>query len=54
MVSNPLAIPERYPGVRQAQLRRFPYLLVFRLLGEAIEVIAVAHAHRAPRYWGGW
>lgn len=53
VVGNPLAMAERYPGVRQAPLRRFPYLLVFRLRGEVLEVVAVAHGHRAPRYWTG-
>jgi plasmid stabilization system protein ParE len=51
VASNPLAFAERLPGIRQAQLRRFPYLLVFRLRGEDVEVVAVAHGHRAPRYW---
>lgn len=51
VATNPLAWAERSPGVRQAQLRRFPYLLVFRLRDGAIEVVAVAHGHRAPRYW---
>jgi toxin ParE1/3/4 len=53
VVGNPLAMAERYPGVRQAQLRRFPYLLVFRLRGEVLEVVAVAHGHHAPNYWTG-
>ncbi|HMV68219.1 MAG TPA: type II toxin-antitoxin system RelE/ParE family toxin [Myxococcota bacterium] len=51
VAGNPLAFAERSPGVRQAQLRRFPYLLVFRLRDEGVEVVAVAHGHRAPRYW---
>ncbi len=53
VAGNPLAFAERSPGVRQAQLRRFPYLLVFRIRGEGVEVVAVAHGHRAPRYWAG-
>lgn len=51
IASNPLAVAERWPGVRQAQLRRFPYLVVFRLRRECVEVVAVAHGHRAPRHW---
>lgn len=50
---NPLAAAERCPGVRQAQLRRFPYLVVFRVRGEVVDVVAVADGHRAPRYWAG-
>lgn len=48
VAGNPLAFVERSPGVRQAQ-----YLLVFRLRDGRVEVVAVAHGHRAPRYWRG-
>jgi plasmid stabilization system protein ParE len=51
VAGNPLAFVERSPGVRQAQLRRFPYLLVFRMRDAGVEVVAVAHGHRLPRYW---
>jgi plasmid stabilization system protein ParE len=45
------ALP-RVPGVRRAQLRRFPFVLLFRVLAsETIEVIAVAHMRRRPGYW---
>ncbi|RLB47134.1 MAG: type II toxin-antitoxin system RelE/ParE family toxin [Deltaproteobacteria bacterium] len=36
---------------RRARLKRFPYLIFFRLLEEEIEVVAVAHAKRSPGYW---
>lgn len=49
VATNPFGWAERWPGVRQAQLRRFPYLVVFRLRGEAVDVVAVAHSRRAPR-----
>jgi hypothetical protein len=40
------------PTVRRAQLRRFPFLLLFRVLGrEVIEILAVAHMRRRPNYW---
>jgi toxin ParE1/3/4 len=53
IAGSPLVFAERWPGVRQAQLRRFPYLLVFRLRDDRVVVDAVAHGHRAPRYWRG-
>ena len=53
VASFPKAFPERWAGVRQAPLRRFPYVLVFRLVGDRVQVIAVAHGHRKPRYWAG-
>jgi hypothetical protein len=43
----------RVPTIRRAQLRRFPFVLLFRLLaGDVIEVmIALAHMRRKPGYW---
>lgn len=48
--------PERYPllrepDVRSAKVRRFPYRVVFVIVGSDVDVIAVAHAKRRPRYW---
>jgi toxin ParE1/3/4 len=40
-------------GVRRLVLRRFPYSLVYRQVGDAIQIIAVAHHKRRPGYWVG-
>jgi plasmid stabilization system protein ParE len=32
-------------------LKRFPYQIIYRVVGEAVVVIAVAHARRRPDYW---
>jgi len=32
-------------------LTRFPYVVFFRLDGDAVEIMAVAHARRRPGYW---
>jgi toxin ParE1/3/4 len=49
------ATPHRWPlesdGTRQALLRKFPYKIVFRENGGAIEIIAYAHTSREPGYW---
>lgn len=42
-----------FPGVRTWALKRFPYTLVYRVQGEVIAVIAVAHQSREPGYWVG-
>ena len=42
-----------YHGVRTWPLKRFPYTLVYRVAGETITVIAVAHQSREPGYWDG-
>ncbi|MCA3223396.1 MAG: type II toxin-antitoxin system RelE/ParE family toxin [Burkholderiales bacterium] len=44
------------PGVRNTRrviVRRFPYSIVYRLDGEAIRILAIAHQRRRPRYWVG-
>lgn len=40
------------PGFRRCLINRFPYGIVYRTEGNAIVVVAVAHLHRQPRYWG--
>jgi plasmid stabilization system protein ParE len=47
--------PEIYPpfeaGTRRIRLPHFPYLVIFRAVGDSLEVIAVAHGRRRPGYW---
>lgn len=42
-----------YPGVRTWPLKQFPYTLVYRVTGDLISVVAVAHQSREPGYWQG-
>lgn len=48
------ADPELYAkaikSVRRAKLRRFPYV-VYRVLDDRTEVLAVLHGSRDPRVW---
>ncbi|HEV7242008.1 MAG TPA: type II toxin-antitoxin system RelE/ParE family toxin [Thermoanaerobaculia bacterium] len=47
--------PERYPltrfGRRRFVLLNYPFDLVYRVLPNEIEIIAVAHHARRPAYW---
>jgi hypothetical protein len=48
----PLAFPVLYePDIRSAKVARFPYRVVYVLIGSNIDVVAVAHAKRRPAYW---
>jgi toxin ParE1/3/4 len=38
---------------RRKLLKRFPYVVFFRVNDDAVEVVAVAHAKRRPGYWVG-
>jgi toxin ParE1/3/4 len=57
-----LALLDRYPEaapkvgqqVRGLVLGRFPYSLIYRVLGDGqVRILAVAHQLRRPRYWTG-
>lgn len=47
--------PESYPIVhretRMGVVRRFPYLLLYRIMSNGIAVVAVFHAKRDPKIW---
>jgi plasmid stabilization system protein ParE len=48
-------VPNQFPiyafGVRRAVLRGFPFLIVFHVTGDLVEIIVVAHGRRRPGYW---
>jgi len=50
-----LEAPERWPkyeyNTRRYVFPRFPFSLVYRVVGDKIQIIAVAHAKRKPGYW---
>ena len=37
--------------VRQVPLRHFPFRLVYREYADHLEIVALAHTSRKPRYW---
>lgn len=37
--------------VRRAKLRRFPYVVYYRLRGDDIEILAIIHGHRKASEW---
>lgn len=47
--------PERWPlfvhGTRRYLFRRFPFQLVYRVVKDSVQVVAIAHGRRRPRYW---
>ena len=38
-------------NTRRVLLRRFPFFVVYRVRGDDLEIVAVAHARRRPGYW---
>lgn len=58
-IDNAIALiaqsPNRWPagkhGTRRFILHRFPFALVYRMIGGKVQVLAASHAHRRPGYW---
>ncbi len=53
IASDPEAWQVFPTGDRRFVLRNYPYVVVYRLLGEQIQVLAIAHQRRKPHYWKG-
>jgi toxin ParE1/3/4 len=51
IAGSPTIWPTFEAGTRRYLLRKFPYSIIYRESEEGIEVIAVAHYKRRPRYW---
>lgn len=48
---NPKQFPPAFKSTRRALLRRFPYIVVFRELDDAVYIVAVFHTSRDPLIW---
>jgi toxin ParE1/3/4 len=51
IASDPTRLPTLGPGRHFYLLKRFPYLVVYRVLQTRVEVLALSHASRRPGYW---
>jgi plasmid stabilization system protein ParE len=47
--ASPHVAPRR--RIRQVPLRHFPFRLVYRQHDDHLEIVALAHTSRKPRYW---
>ena len=47
----PESCEEIAAGVRKCLIRRFPYMLIYKVEQTEVLVLAVAHQHRKPHYW---
>lgn len=48
---SPEAWSEFEPGTRRYVLNGFPYSIIYRDVGEVLQIVAVAHHKRRPGYW---
>lgn len=47
----PLLETVRSRMIRRERLKRFPFMVVFEILGDIVFVLAFAHTSRRPNYW---
>ena len=38
-------------GTRRYLMKRFPFVVIYRVAADRIEILAVAHGRRRPEYW---
>lgn len=58
-VKNTLLLVSKYPEIwspfsqntRKAQIKRFPFNIIYTSSPDKIFVIAIAHQHRKPGFW---
>ena len=48
---SPGTWPRFEPEARRFLLHRFPFSVVYRIKGEAVQILALAHGKRRPAYW---
>lgn len=53
LATSPLAGMAVEQDVRWWLLRRFPYSVLYRVRGDHIRILAIAHQKRRPFYWQG-
>ena len=51
LAETALAWPEKEPGIRARVLGKYPYTLMYRVKGDEVLIVAVAHQKRRPGYW---
>jgi plasmid stabilization system protein ParE len=53
LLTNPQLGQVWRTGHRRYGLRRFPYLIIYKLTKTEVRVVALAHQRRRPVYWQG-
>lgn len=51
LLKTPLIGEPLGKGIRRFPLRRFPFALIYRVDGDRLQILAVAHRRRRPGYW---
>jgi toxin ParE1/3/4 len=38
-------------GIRRLSMKRFPYNILYRIIDDEVQVLAIAHKRQRPQYW---
>ena len=41
------------PNIRKANLRRFPFAIIYRQKDTAVQLLAISHFRHRPEHWAG-
>lgn len=60
-IERALGLLKQFPALGESSMHKarsfplhgFPYSLIYRLQGDTVRIIAVAHHSRCPAYWAG-
>lgn len=53
IVEHPALGSPAASGTRGLPIHRYPYSVIYRIEGDSLRVLAVAHHSRRPGYWAG-
>lgn len=51
IVLNPLRWPKFDAERRRLIVRKFPFSIIYEMIGQEIVILAIAHGKRKPYYW---
>jgi toxin ParE1/3/4 len=51
ITEDPSRWPKHFSGTRRYLLHKFPFSIVYREVDTVIQIVAIAHGRRRPRYW---
>ncbi|NQZ59648.1 MAG: type II toxin-antitoxin system RelE/ParE family toxin [Lentisphaeraceae bacterium] len=51
ITNTPKTWQKIYKDVRRYSCERFPFIIIYRINTDTVEVIAIAHKRRRPGYW---
>ena len=49
--NSPDALPLFHQNTRRCIVQKYPYSVIYRVVGDDIDILAIAHQRRSPDYW---